>query len=421
MFNFIKMSLNSAEKQSTFEKQFQHQIKEIFSDILKNRPTEIYEHIAQFCETKIEEKSKKSRIIKLSQFEEESEDEPDPNKKTPIKRIENSDTNSDSNCNSDIISDCEFEKKLDNLIKRNTRQGISAEDSKTYEGKDKPVIDHIPKTQNEREFLLDVLRESVLFSYIDFPDKHLLIDSMQIKNFPKETIVINQGDEGNELFIVALGTLNCFKKDPDTGKEIFLIKLKKGNVFGELALLYNTPRSASVRAETNSIVYTISRAVFNVIVKNSLIKRHEIFNKLIEKVDFLSQLSTYQKQKISDCLVIENFEEGDVVIKQDDEAKKMYFVLDGVLDAVRVDKSGDTKKVFEFKYNDYFGELALLNDSKRQATIIVTSTTARLASLDRNSFHRLCGDVKEILKLNSKKYQQYVNSRSSKLKNESSS
>ena len=75
--------------------------------------------------------------------------------------------------------------------------------------------------------------------------------------------------------------------------------------------------------------------------------------------------------------------------------------------ATAIKKQGDKEEtVFQYKENDYFGELALLGDCKRQASIKATSDL-KLASLDINAFKRLLGPIEPILKRNKDKYDQY--------------
>lgn len=62
--------------------------------------------------------------------------------------------------------------------------------------------------------------------------------------------------------------------------------------------------------------------------------------------------------------------------------------------------------VYEYKENDYFGELALLGDKKRQATIRA-KTDIIVASLDTDAFKRLLGPIEPLLKRNREKYEKY--------------
>jgi len=64
-------------------------------------------------------------------------------------------------------------------------------------------------------------------------------------------------------------------------------------------------------------------------------------------------------------------------------------------------------EVYQFNPDDYFGELALLKNQKRAASIKATSPID-VVELDRDSFKRLCGPLEDILKRNSQRYAQFV-------------
>lgn len=65
------------------------------------------------------------------------------------------------------------------------------------------------------------------------------------------------------------------------------------------------------------------------------------------------------------------------------------------------------KKVFEFKEGEYFGEIALVRDMPRQASV-KCMTDCRLVSIERDAFKRMFGPIEEILKRNEEKYRQYI-------------
>lgn len=75
--------------------------------------------------------------------------------------------------------------------------------------------------------------------------------------------------------MVYSGNLKCYKniKNSKGEKEDkFLLNYEIGGVFGELSLLYNTPRAANIVALTDSILFSLSRIVFNGIVKKKTIE-----------------------------------------------------------------------------------------------------------------------------------------------------
>lgn len=84
--------------------------------------------------------------------------------------------------------------------------------------------------------------------------------------------------------------------------------------------------------------------------------------------------------------------------------------MNGEAEAI-VNKDGHEEVVFEYKEeddNNYFGELALVENDKRKATIRVTSEKMEVAYLDKNTFQSLLGSLKEILKRNKEKYAKYI-------------
>jgi cAMP-dependent protein kinase regulator len=71
------------------------------------------------------------------------------------------------------------------------------------------------------------------------------------------------------LFVVDEGELDCFKKFKEDEDEKLLKTYKPGEAFGELALLYNAPRAATIRAKTDAVLFSLDRDCFNGVVKDA--------------------------------------------------------------------------------------------------------------------------------------------------------
>ena len=284
------------------------------------------------------------------------------------------------------------------------KMGISAEAYGTYNQQKAFVAQVIPKTAEQQKQIKATLAKSFMFSSLEPNEQQIVIDAMKIKSFKNNEHVIKQGDEGNELYILYEGSLKCEKIFPGNTEPTFLKNYVSGEVFGELSLLYNTPRAASIISTGDSTCFSLDRETFNHIVKNSAIQKRELYETFLKKVTILQGLDHYERSKICDCLKTESFSKGDYVIRQGDEGDKLYFVKEGVFHATKNSTSNKEDKVFQFKDNDYFGELALINNDKRQANIVVESTTGSLVSIDKNSFKRLLGPIEEIMKRNAGRY-----------------
>lgn len=96
-----------------------------------------------------------------------------------------------------------------------------------------------------------------------------MINAMAVKNVSKGEHVIKQGDAGAVLFVVEDGQLDCFKLFPGEDKDKYLKTYEPGEAFGELALLYNAPRAATIIGKTDAILYELDRDTFNHIVKEA--------------------------------------------------------------------------------------------------------------------------------------------------------
>ncbi len=87
--------------------------------------------------------------------------------------------------------------------------------------------------------------------------------------------MIKEGDQGDTLFIVGEGDYDCSKVI--NGKETYLRSYKVGEYFGELALMYNAPRAASIKAKTQGRIYGLDRSTFNNIVQEAAKKKRAYF------------------------------------------------------------------------------------------------------------------------------------------------
>jgi len=204
--------------------------------------------------------------------------------------------------------------------------------------------------------------------------KKILYLMLNEHTFKKDDVVIKQGYDGEVLYCVDTGKLNCYRKfnkdDEYPGK--FLKAYTPGESFGELALLYNAPRAATIIADDDAVCFSLDRDCFNNIVKDATIKRRERFEDFVNKIELLQDLDAYERGQLADCLNTENYNEGDNIITQGEQGYKFYLIEEGTAKAVKKNDSGEEETVLEYKENDYFGELALLKDELRAASIVCT-------------------------------------------------
>lgn len=86
---------------------------------------------------------------------------------------------------------------------------------------------------------------------------------MEEINSERNQKIIVQGEAGDCLFLITSGTLRCTKVFPGSTSQTFLKTYQPGEVFGELSLLYNTPRAATITANDECVLYKLDRETFN--------------------------------------------------------------------------------------------------------------------------------------------------------------
>ena len=316
----------------------------------------------------------------------------------------------DNNGNSsDEEEDETFDPKLEIKKAKNNRagrRGISAESYGKFNKKEDFKPRFIQKTENQIVRIKGRILQSFLFNSLETSDLNIVIGAMEEKQFKQGESVIKQGDNGDCLYIVDSGELDCSKRFPDNPDvDKYLKTYVPGEAFGELALLYNAPRAATIKAKTDCVLWCLDRDTFNNIVKEGARLKSEKYENFLKSVDILSTMDKYEISQVSEALRKCSFNAGEYIIRQGEVGDIFYIIEEGEATAF----GSKDSKIPEMNYTKggYFGELALLRDQPRAANV-KAKTDVKLLSLDRNSFKRVMGPIDEILKRNAEKYKKFI-------------
>lgn len=287
-------------------------------------------------------------------------------------------------------------------IKLGARTSVSAEVYGEHFKKQAFVPPVYQKSDEKKQDIFAKLSNSMLFSNLVRSDLEIIVNAMKIVSFPANSAVIVQGEPGDEMFVVDEGELDCFKTNAN-GEKQHLTSYSKGQLFGELALMYNAPRAANVYTLTDCVLLSLDRQTFNFIVREAITKRQEQYVHLLSRIEVLSSLSPADRDRLADCIQLKDYRNNEVIIRQGDAGDRLFFVIEGRCQAVKTDPFTGPGEAFIHEQGDYFGELALLNDDARKATVTCIQEST-LASIDRASFNRLLGPLKEIMQQNLGRY-----------------
>lgn len=256
-----------------------------------------------------------------------------------------------------------------------------------------------PKTPEQLKRLREAVAHNFLFSHLDDEQTAQVLGALQERKVPaKDVRVIVQGDAGDYFYVVESGNFDIYvsktgrvEPGPD-GMGAKVAASGPGSSFGELALMYNAPRAATVVSTEPSILWQLDRVTFRRILMDSAFQRRRMYESFLEEVPLFSSLTPYERSKIADALETHKYPAGSTIIREGDVGDKFYILESGEAEA-----GSQGKMLKQYTKGDYFGELALLDDRPRAATV-VSKTEVKVAMLGKEGFQRLLGPVESIMR-----------------------
>jgi cAMP-dependent protein kinase regulator len=284
----------------------------------------------------------------------------------------------------------------------NRRVSVSAESNTRVDANfTKKVIE---KSAEECANILKMCKQSILFQHLDDDQLDTIKDAMFPQEFNDGDVVIKQGDDGDNYFLLETGEIEVFVagKGDEPVK-----KYTTGEGFGELALMYNAPRAATCKAVGAVKVWGVDRATFKVILMDTTMKKRTLYKDFLQKVPILNSLTEYEQLTIADALVERTYADGETVCTQGEPGDSFYIIRKGVASCTQQDGDGKVQEVARLEEGSYFGEIALLTQKPRQATVNAVDVLSVL-SMDRKTFKRVMGPLVDILNRNIGGYNQFM-------------
>jgi serine/threonine protein kinase/CRP-like cAMP-binding protein len=278
-----------------------------------------------------------------------------------------------------------------NAISAELMDNFKSDNAEDDGAKDKEKSDEV------KAWLLKCVSTNILFSNLDEPQRKVVIEQMYKVSVKKDEFLIEQGTEGNTFYVVNEGEFIITVKD--VGQ---VDTLDKGRCVGELALLYNAPRAASVQciSENGAVVWAVDRSAF----RKALMDVHQQSTnqnlEFLKKCELLRPLLTNELQLIDQALEPMDFKKGETIFKIDEEGDRFYLIKSGTVEGTA--KKDNSK--FTLTAGAFFGERALLTNEGRAATIVATTDVACL-TLSREEFNLLLGPLDDIMKRNLEEYE----------------
>ncbi|XP_053665243.1 cGMP-dependent protein kinase, isozyme 1 [Anopheles marshallii] len=276
------------------------------------------------------------------------------------------------------------------------KQGVSGESCDLMGSQSSDI--KIPKYKKDfsaKQLIKDAIMENDFFKNIDSLQIREIVDSMYSREFRKGEYVIHEGEAGSHLYVSASGEFEVIKDSKVLGV------MGPGRAFGELAILYNCTRTASIRVLCDSRVWVLDRRVFQQIMMRTGMQRIEENVNFLKSVPLLKHLSNDVLTKIADVLEVEFYPAGAFIIRQGAAGDTFFLISQGTVKVTqRLPGRSVEEEIRILVRGEYFGEQALIREDKRTANIIAMSPGVECLTLDRESFTKHIGDLCELQEKN---------------------
>ena len=238
-----------------------------------------------------------------------------------------------------------------------------------------------------------------------------------IQTFCPGQYIFRQGDWAEHFYVVMGGTLEVLLEPTSTVQESnhaegtsnpgndtqkpqakILKILKRGDYFGEIGLLHGGKRTASVRvtSDREAEVMTIDRDAFLSLIQQSESTETLVAQRVQQRIllnrlaDALPSANIQNITQLLPEVKVLHYGPKSIVIREGDIANLFYVVVDGTLDVIKQTETGKGMVIRQLNPGDYFGEVALIKDARRSATVRVgKEKSAELITLDRIAFQKL--------------------------------
>ncbi|KAI9346526.1 hypothetical protein BDR26DRAFT_855709 [Obelidium mucronatum] len=216
------------------------------------------------------------------------------------------------------------------------------------------------RSKQDTEFIFNVARKLSAFKKISDLLLWQLCKVVRYMKVEAERAVFKQGDHGTAWFIVISGQVSISIAKNLADEPVFVKTVTSGEGFGDLALVNDKPRSATVIAAANTELFKVEKEDYNIIVKFTKEKESaEIFNFLKKLPIFADAVPTYVYNVAHKSSIL-TVEDGGLIIEFGNPINDMYFVKKGIFSMIKYMNEQDGSRrplvVAVFYRNAYFGE-----------------------------------------------------------------
>jgi CRP-like cAMP-binding protein len=235
--------------------------------------------------------------------------------------------------------------------------------------------------KSESNAMMRILNKHSLFKGVKDEYKYRLIKRMRMYSLDARETVVEQGAPAVNFYMLTEGSVEVLVDGEP------LNTLKAGDTFGDIALLQETTRSATVKTLTPCKLWVVSKSSFESMLDEVTERNYDAIKTFIKTVPLFNKLDVVVSDSLIRSLRLLTYRKDEVVFREKERGHLMYIVMSGSVTATK-----GREELKKFTQAEFFGEQALLYDSLRSATL-TCNENCKLLALSKMHLEALLGKM----------------------------
>jgi CRP-like cAMP-binding protein/cytochrome P450 len=222
-----------------------------------------------------------------------------------------------------------------------------------------------------------------------------ILDASPARELADGEVLFREGDRADRVYFLTEGAVRITKRSGGSADAVLVGTVGAGDVLGEIGILHGIPRTATATASGTTRLLSVDGESFMRIIVEKDVTARELGDLALRRhagtvlATLLSSARAPERVRRGELAWVDAAP-GETIIRRGDVATHFWLLVDGSVDVVVEHPNGEVLTLARLRAPDCFGEIAMLEDRPRTATVRVTAEgPARLITLDREAFEAL--------------------------------
>jgi len=213
-----------------------------------------------------------------------------------------------------------------------------------------------------------------LFSELNEQELQSLLPHIQSKSFRKGSLICQEGEGGDSLYVISRGEVAIIKQTPE-GKEVLIRNIREGDFFGEFGFFTDQKRHANVKAVTECEVLEIPQNELNGIIKTHphlnqvllTLFKQRVLDLFLACSPMFSSLTAQEREKVFKRFHLRRVPEGTLLFKGGEPSQSLYMIKSGEVEIFIQNRREKKTILATLRSGNFFGEIGVVMNKPRMA------------------------------------------------------